>query len=58
MSSDDTKNPTEEQAKGGEGEVISESLGNGEVIESNWSETYATFDEMDLKEELLRGIYR
>lgn len=27
------------------------------VIESNWNEVYDKFDEMNLKEELLRGIY-
>lgn len=27
------------------------------VIESNWNEVVTSFDEMDLKEELLRGIY-
>lgn len=29
----------------------------GYSIDTNWNETYATFDEMNLKEELLRGIY-
>jgi len=28
-----------------------------DISESNWSEECATFDEMDLKEDLLRGIY-
>lgn len=27
------------------------------VIESNWDEVYDSFDDMNLKEELLRGIY-
>lgn len=27
------------------------------VIESNWTEIVDTFDEMELKEELLRGVY-
>lgn len=27
------------------------------VIESNWDQVVTSFDEMDLKEELLRGIY-
>lgn len=27
------------------------------VIESNWDEVYDNFDDMNLKEELLRGIY-
>lgn len=27
------------------------------IIESNWSETVDNFDDMNLKEELLRGIY-
>jgi hypothetical protein len=29
----------------------------GEEVESNWTEVTATFDDMDLKEDLLRGIY-
>jgi len=28
-----------------------------DISDSNWNETCATFDEMDLKEDLLRGIY-
>merc|ERR1712166_989402 len=28
-----------------------------DISESNWTEECATFDEMDLKEDLLRGIY-
>ena len=27
------------------------------VIESNWDEVITSFDDMNLKEELLRGIY-
>ena len=27
------------------------------VIDSNWNEVYENFDDMNLKEELLRGIY-
>lgn len=27
------------------------------VIESNWDEVVTSFDDMNLKEELLRGIY-
>jgi len=27
------------------------------VVESNWNEVHSSFDDMDLKEELLRGIY-
>ena len=30
---------------------------NNEMIESNWDEKVSSFDAMDLKEELLRGIY-
>ena len=29
----------------------------GDEVESNWTEVTATFDDMDLKEDLLRGIY-
>jgi len=29
----------------------------GDLIESNWTESVASFDDMDLKEDLLRGIY-
>jgi translation initiation factor 4A len=31
--------------------------GAGEEIATNWNEVTATFDLLDLKEELLRGIY-
>lgn len=31
--------------------------GLGEVIESNWDEVYESFDDMNLKNDLLRGIY-
>ena len=60
MSSEEAKNPPTEEPKTTEkveGETVQENV-NGEIIESNWHETYATFDEMNLKEELLRGIYR
>ena len=30
---------------------------NAEGIESNWDETTTTFDDMNLKENLLRGIF-
>ena len=33
------------------------SMPAGEEVESNWTEVTATFDDMDLKEDLLRGIY-
>eukprot|EP00949_MAST-11_sp_MAST-11-sp1_P002116 g2116.t1 len=29
----------------------------GDLIESNWTESVSSFDDMDLKEDLLRGIY-
>jgi len=32
-------------------------VGAGEVIESNWNEVIDNFDDMGLREELLRGIY-
>ena len=31
--------------------------GGGNTIESNWDEVVSNFDDMDLKEDLLRGIY-
>lgn len=43
---------------GAEGEKVhSENLGDGFTIESNWDQVVESFDEMGLKEELLRGIY-
>ena len=33
------------------------SAGGGNTIESNWDEVVTNFDDMDLKEDLLRGIY-
>ncbi|CAG9327818.1 unnamed protein product [Blepharisma stoltei] len=36
---------------------MSETLSNDYVIESNWDESVESFDDMELKEELLRGIY-
>lgn len=38
-------------------ESKSEYAGDGTRIESNWSQVVNSFDEMNLKEELLRGIY-
>jgi len=34
-----------------------EDISAADISESNWNETCATFDDMDLKEDLLRGIY-
>jgi len=34
-----------------------EDISAADISESNWNEACATFDEMDLKEDLLRGIY-
>merc|ERR1711959_702587 len=34
-----------------------EDISAADISESNWDEACATFDEMDLKEDLLRGIY-
>merc|ERR1712028_28390 len=34
-----------------------EDISAADISESNWTEECATFDEMDLKEDLLRGIY-
>lgn len=38
-------------------ETHSADLGNGTTIESNWEHVAESFDDMDLKPELLRGIY-
>ena len=34
-----------------------QNLGSGNVVESNWDEVIDNFDNMELREELLRGIY-
>merc|ERR1712205_174388 len=34
-----------------------EDISAADISESNWNEACATFDEMNLKEDLLRGIY-
>merc|ERR1719231_1265579 len=41
---------------GEKGEMREEAAGDG-VIASNWDKIAETFDDMDLREELLRGIY-
>jgi len=41
--------------KGGDGEGLAEV--SGEDIDTNWDEAIETFDAMDLREDLLRGIY-
>lgn len=48
-----------EAVKGGEisGETIATTLEDGMTLESNWTEVAETFDDMDLREDLLRGIY-
>jgi len=43
----------QEKPEAGEGEQA----GNWEEIATNWDEVTSTFDAMDLKEDLLRGIY-
>ncbi len=30
---------------------------DSDLLESNWNESVTTFDELELKKELLRGIY-
>jgi len=30
---------------------------NNEILETNWDEKVSSFDSLDLKEDLLRGIY-
>ena len=39
---------TEQQGEGG---------GEENNVETNWDEVVSSFDDMDLKEDLLRGIY-
>lgn len=39
------------------GEMKQEEFGDGAVVESNWDEIHENFDDMDLCEDLLRGIY-
>jgi len=34
-----------------------EDISAADISESNWNEACATFDDMNLKEDLLRGIY-
>jgi translation initiation factor 4A len=38
-------------------EPLQAQLGEGETIESNWNNVCETFDDMELREDLLRGIY-
>jgi hypothetical protein len=38
-------------------EVTSETTADGMRIESNWDQVVTSFDDMNLKDELLRGIY-
>lgn len=42
---------------GDKGEMTQTSLGDGMTVESNWTEVIETFDAMELREDLLRGIY-
>jgi len=44
-------------AEGGNDESTSTQLGDGMTVESNWTEVTETFDAMELREDLLRGIY-
>lgn len=43
--------------EGGGDNDDAEDGGSSELVESNWDEKFLTFDKMDLKEVLLRGIY-
>ena len=54
----DQQQLTEEMADFQQPDIVEESTTteNGEV-ETNWTETTSSFDLMDLKEDLLRGIY-
>ena len=38
-------------------ETEEQNIGSGNVVESNWDEVIDNFDNMELREELLRGIY-
>lgn len=56
MSEFDNTTPKEEvAAEGAEGSNATETAVDG--VETNWNEVVSTFDDMDLKEDLLRGIY-
>jgi len=59
MSSESAAQPTEQPQKKEftKGEVKSEVTADGLRIESNWDQVVTTFDDMNLKDELLRGIY-
>jgi len=46
-----------EEGAPGVGETTSTSLGDGMTVESNWTEVTETFDAMDLREDLLRGVF-
>jgi len=55
----DTEQPTQgfEGGEGADGATRTDDLGDGMTVESNWTEVTETFDAMDLREDLLRGIY-
>merc|ERR1719473_6797 len=48
--------PAQQFTEGAEGSRTDD-LGDGMTVESNWTEVTETFDAMDLREDLLRGIY-
>lgn len=58
----ETKPPTEHEepatrAIDDEGKAEGEEEEDEELFESNWDETVESFDDLGLKEEVLRGIY-
>lgn len=40
-----------------ENKMQSESKEGGVIVESNWFESVETFEDLNIKEDLLRGIY-
>jgi len=55
MSSFEENAPAAQKPEGTEGAVAS--AAEGEEVETNWDECTKTFDAMELKDDLLRGIY-
>ena len=51
------REPAVDEHAAGDGMTEQAQLGNGDIVESNWDDVIDSFDNMDLREELLRGIY-
>lgn len=52
-----TKESEQKYQDGKAGETTATQLEDGMTVESNWTEITDSFDDMDLREDLLRGIY-